>query len=108
MAPNAKVVNVSDIYINFASSKLDAYLFSAIGYDGIDQTGFNVLTNGVGVDTDAIQVTSNSYGSSDQDNDGWDYDGQYASQILRWWAPYQQMMFSTPVTARLPTAPTAP
>jgi hypothetical protein len=96
MAPGVGVVDVSDIYWNFASSKIDAYTFEAIGYDGIDQTGFSVLDSSIGnTDTDAIQVASNSYGSSDQDNDGWEYDGQYVSQVIRWYAPQLQMTFST-------------
>jgi hypothetical protein len=46
-------------------------------------------------DSDAIQITTNSYGESDQDNDGWDYKGQVVSQVQRWWAPYLQFLFST-------------
>ena len=87
MAPDVGVVDVSDIYWNFASSKIDAYTFEAIGYDGIPSY--------MGADTDPIQVASNSYGSSDQDNDGWDYDGQYVSQVIRYYAPQLQMTFST-------------
>ncbi|MEJ2601255.1 MAG: S8 family serine peptidase, partial [Anaerolineales bacterium] len=81
MAPGVDIVDVTNIYWNFASSKIDAYTFAAIGYGHTD--------------TDAIQITSNSYGSSDQDNDGWDFDGQYVSQIMRVWAPQLQMTFST-------------
>ncbi len=87
MAPGAKVVNVSDIYYNFYSSILDAYIFAAVGYDGLDQTDPS--------DSDAIQITSNSYGMSDVDNDGWEYEGQLISQIQRWFAPYLQFLFST-------------
>ncbi len=96
MAPGAKLVNISDIYYNFDSSKIDAYTFAAIGYDGIDQTGFNFLTgNPFDTDTDGIQVTTNSYGASDQDNDGWEYDGQYVTEVQLFYAPYLQFTFST-------------
>jgi uncharacterized repeat protein (TIGR01451 family) len=46
-------------------------------------------------DTDAIQITSNSYGWSDTDNDGWDLLGQYIWQIQRYFAPSLQFLFST-------------
>jgi uncharacterized repeat protein (TIGR01451 family) len=96
VAPDAKLVDVSDIYWNFDSSKVDAYLFVALGYDGIDQTGWSSYDNTIGnVDTDPIQVVSNSYGSSNIDYDGWDYDSHLVSQLMRWWAPYQQYTFST-------------
>ncbi|MDW8350679.1 MAG: S8 family serine peptidase [Anaerolineae bacterium] len=87
MAPDAKVVNVSDIYYNFDSSILDAYIFTAIGYDGLDQTDPD--------DSDAIQISTNSYGTSDVDNDGWEYEGQVASQVQRLYGPNLQMLFST-------------
>ena len=96
MAPEAKVVNVSDIYWNFDSSIIDAYLFASVGYDAVDQTGWNLIEGTSGwVDTDAIQITSNSYGASDEDNDGWEYEGQVVSQVQRWYAPYLQFLFST-------------
>jgi len=95
MAPDAKVVNVSDIYYNHESSTIDAWLFAAVGYDACDQTGFDLNTYGGCTDTDAIQVTSNSYGSSDTDNDGWEYRGQLMSQVQRWYAPYLQHTVST-------------
>jgi subtilisin family serine protease len=95
MAPDAKVVNISDIYYNFDSSVIDAYIFAAVGYDACDQTGYNLLTGGSCTDSDAIQITTNSYGESDVDNDGWDYKSQVVSQVQRWWAPYLQFLFST-------------
>ncbi len=95
MAPDAKVVNVSDIYYNFDSSILDAYIFTAVGYDACDQTGFNVISSGACTDTDAIQISTNSYGNSDVDNDGWEYPGQVVSQVQRDWAPNLQFLFST-------------
>ncbi len=95
MAPGADFVDISNIYWNYASSTLDGYLFAAVGYDAIDQTGFR-LSDGPGYDdTDGIQVTSNSYGSSEIDNDGWDYNGQVVTQLQRDSAPYLQFLFST-------------
>jgi len=95
MAPDAKLVNVSDVYYNFESSLIDAYIFEAVGYDRCDQTGYNWYTGGGCTDTDPIQVTNNSYGNSDQDNDGWDYLGQLVTQIQYWDAPNLQFLFST-------------
>lgn len=95
MAPDAKVVNVSDIYINHEPSTIDAYLFAAVGYDACDQTGYDLNTGGSCTDSDAIQIATNSYGASDEDNDGWDYRGQIASQVQRWYGPSLQFLFST-------------
>lgn len=95
MAPEAKVVNVSDIYYNHESSTIDAYIFAAVGYDACDQTGFDLNTGGICSDSDGIQITTNSYGDSTGDNDGYDYRGQIVSQVQRWWAPYLQFLFST-------------
>lgn len=96
MAPGAKVVNVSDIYYDFDNSKIDAWYFAAIGYDAVDQTGWNVLESAPGyTDTDAIQVGSNSYGASADYADGWDYDGQTVAQVQEIWAPNLQLTFST-------------
>ncbi|HEC34120.1 MAG TPA: DUF11 domain-containing protein [Chloroflexi bacterium] len=94
-APGAKLVSVSDIYWDHFASTLDAYTFGAIGYDGCDQTGWNVITGGPCTDTDAIQMSSNSYGSSDTDNDGWEFRGRYVSNVQRNYAPYMQLIFST-------------
>lgn len=95
MAPDAKVVNISDIYINHEPSTIDAYLFAAVGYDACDQTGYDLNTNGACSDSDAIQIATNSYGASDEDNDGWDYRGQVASQVQRLYGPSLQFLFST-------------
>jgi hypothetical protein len=82
-APRAKMVGISNIYYNFDASKLDAYLFAVIGYDGRIGSG------------DEIQIVSNSYGSSDQDNDGWEYDGRYVSRVVRRYSPTTTFLFST-------------
>ena len=96
MAPNAKVVNVSDIYYDFDNSKIAAYWFAAVGYDGIDQTGYSLFDDLEGnIDTDAIQITSNSYGASNDYADGWDYDGRLVARLQNGWAPNLQFTFST-------------
>ncbi len=73
----------------------DAYILAAIGWDGVDQTGWHFLYGPGFPDTDDIQITSNSYGWSADDNDGWDFLGQYIWQIQRYYAPYLQFCFST-------------
>lgn len=82
-APDAKVVAMTSIYRNFDSSKLDGYLMASIGLDGVPNSG------------DEIQITNNSYGSSDQDNDGWEYDGRFVANLQRTIAPNTVHMFST-------------
>ena len=94
-APGAKVVPVANIYWDYEASTLDAYTFGAIGYDGCDQTGWDIFTGGTCTDTDAIQMSSNSYGSSDTDNDEWEFRGRYVSNVQRNYAPYMQLLFST-------------
>ncbi|RLC87947.1 MAG: hypothetical protein DRI37_05730, partial [Chloroflexi bacterium] len=94
-APGAKVVPVANIYWDYEASTLDAYTFGAIGYDGCDQTGWDANTGGTCTDTDAIQMSSNSYGSSDTDNDEWEFRGRYVSNVQRNYAPYMQLLFST-------------
>ena len=93
MAPGAKIVDVSNIYYNFESSVLDAYLFAAFGYNGIP-----LIPNApppFSNDWDAIQITSNSYGSSDVTNDGWDFPSQMQSSIMRYLMPTTQSADST-------------
>ena len=61
-APDAKIIAVADIY--FGGFWTDIYAFAAEGYDGMPGTG------------DEAMVSSSSYGSSDVDNDGWDYESR--------------------------------
>lgn len=95
MAPGAKVVNVADIYYNHESSTVDAYLFATVGWDGIDQTGWDLVNGVPASDTDIIVANSNSYGDSAGDNDGWDFRGQVVAFLQRWYGPYEQYLFST-------------
>ncbi|HET7091210.1 MAG TPA: S8 family serine peptidase, partial [Anaerolineae bacterium] len=82
-APGAKSVAITNIYRNFGSSKLDGYLMASFGPDGVSNSG------------DEVQITNNSYGSSDQDNDNWEYDGRFIANLQRNLAPNTVHMFST-------------
>jgi uncharacterized repeat protein (TIGR01451 family) len=95
-APNADLVPMNSAW-SFSGRITydDAYMLAAVGWDGVDQTGWHMLYGPGYTDTDAIQITSNSYGWSGDDNDGWDFLGQYIWQIQRYYAPYLQFLFST-------------
>jgi len=82
-APQANLVPVGDIYFNFDTSTLDAYLLTLLGYDGIPGTA------------DDIQITSNSYGESEVDNDGWEYKGRYIDRYVRLLNDTVSFLFST-------------
>jgi len=82
-APDAEMVGISNIYFNFDDSRIDAYIFSVFGYDGIPGSG------------DEVQITSNSYGESDVDNDGWEYYGRYVDRLVRRYSPTTSFLFST-------------
>ena len=100
-APNAEMVGISNIYYDFFNSILDAYTFSVFGYDGFADSG------------DEMQITSNSYGNSDIDNDGWDYNSRYVARRQRLYSPTTSFIFSTGNgapgygTAAPPSPPTA-
>lgn len=66
-APDAKVIAVGDIYAGGFFT--DVYNFAAEGYDGMPGTG------------DEAMIASSSYGSSNVDNDGWDFEARYV-QLL--------------------------
>jgi hypothetical protein len=82
-APRAKLVSVGDIYFNFDTSTLDAYILTLLGYDGTPGTD------------DDIQITSHSYGESDVDNDGWEYKGRYIDRWVRLLNPTVSFLFAT-------------
>jgi uncharacterized repeat protein (TIGR01451 family) len=86
-APAAKLVPMNYDY-GFADriTAIDAYHLAAGGYDGIWQNDSR--------DTDAIQATSNSYGWSAEDNDGWERVGQVVDALQRGPAPSMQFFFS--------------
>jgi len=92
-AKNARLVDVSNIYYDFANSKLRAYTFAIYGYDGQRSTNSHGPINAN--DTDGTPMASNSYGSSNADNDGWDYDGRYVSRRVRLYGKYLANLDST-------------
>jgi hypothetical protein len=57
---DAKIIAIGDSYINHEMSTEEAWYFSVWGVDGYGDTN------------DGAQISSNSYGSSDTDNDEWD------------------------------------
>ncbi len=57
---DVKIIAVGDSYLNFEDSTETAWYFAEFGVDGYGDTN------------DGAQITSNSYGSSDTDNDEWD------------------------------------
>lgn len=61
----------------------DGHLFAALGYDGIPGTG------------DDIQLINNSWGFSDTDNDGWDFDSRNLDAIIRHLNPTLTSVHST-------------
>ncbi len=95
-APEASLVamNASWGYTGNVTYR-DAYLLAAIGWDGVDQNGIDFLTEAVLTDTDAIQITTNSYGFSQEFNDGWDDTSLIIEDIQRNLAPSLQFLFST-------------
>jgi len=66
-APDAKIIAVGDIYAGGFFT--DVYNFAAEGYDGVPGTGGEAM------------IASSSYGSSNVDNDGWDYESRYVQML---------------------------
>ena len=95
-APQAKLVPMNSSWgFSGNATYRDAYLLAAIGWDGITQTGTSFPGGEPEEDTDAIQITSNSYGFSAEFNDGWDNTSMVVDDIMRNFAPYLQFLFST-------------
>ncbi|MGD9101461.1 MAG: S8 family serine peptidase, partial [Anaerolineae bacterium] len=82
-APDAGLVGVSNVYDDFDNSRISAYIFSVYGYDSVAGSG------------DEVQITTNSYGESGVDNDGWEYYGRYVSRRQRLYTPSTSFLFST-------------
>lgn len=61
----------------------DAYIYAGLGYDATSGTG------------DDVQIVSNSWGFSDVDNDGFDYESRLIDRINRIYAPNTALLFST-------------
>lgn len=66
---NAKIIAMGDSYILHEDSTEASYYFSVWGMDGFGDTN------------DGAQISSNSYGSSDTDNDEWDYRSRLITRL---------------------------
>jgi hypothetical protein len=95
-APEANLVPMNTAW-SFAGqiTYFDAYMLAAVGWDGVDQTGYHIIYGPGYTDTDAIQISSNSYSLNAEFNDGWDILSQYVPQVQRYYAPYLQFLFGT-------------
>lgn len=83
LAPDAKLVSIGDVYrgsgnVVFAAS----WRYAVFGHE-IDRND------------DDLQVTSNSYGFSGTDNDGWDGDSRLVDYYVRTFGPNMSFLFST-------------
>jgi uncharacterized repeat protein (TIGR01451 family) len=96
MAPDAGLVAMNNgwYYSGYLNAR-DAYMLAALGYDGVDQYGWHWWYGEDFEDSDTIVATSNSYGFSEEFNDGFDYTGQFVVQVQRWFGQYLQFLFST-------------
>lgn len=70
----ARLVGIGDIYMAGSAFTM-AYDFAARGLDGVARSG------------DELQALSCSFGNSDVDNDEWDYDSRYITQLNTTIAP---------------------
>jgi hypothetical protein len=80
-ARDAKLVSNGNYYVTPFSS--DAFIFSALGYDGQPNTA------------DDTQIVTNSYGSSGTAYDGWDLRSRQIDAIQQQWGPRMSILFST-------------
>ncbi len=80
MAPDAKMVSVGSVY---AGNMFEAaWRYVAFGHE-MDR------------EDDDIQITSNSYGFSGGDDDGWESNSRLIDYYVRTYAPNQSLLFST-------------
>ncbi|MCB0217185.1 MAG: S8 family serine peptidase [Chloroflexi bacterium] len=82
MAPDAGLVSIGSVYAGGRAMFAAAWRYASFGHE-LDRTD------------DDIQVTSNSYGFSDGDDDGWDADSRLIDYYVQHYAPDQSLMFST-------------
>jgi hypothetical protein len=66
---NAKIIAMGDSYMLHEDSTEASYYFSVWGVDGFGDTN------------DGAQISSNSYGSSETDNDEWDYRSRMITRL---------------------------
>jgi len=82
MAPDGELVSVGSVYAGGRLMFDGAWRYAVFGHDKERHD-------------DDIQVTSNSYGFSDVDNDGWDPDSRAIDYYVRTFSPSTSMLFST-------------
>lgn len=82
MAPDAGLVSIGDVYFGPIAVFRAAWRYSVFGHD-MERTD------------DDIQVTSNSYGFSGTDNDGWDVDSRLIDYYIRTFSPSTSFLAST-------------
>lgn len=82
MAPKAKIVSIGDVYLGGRILFETSWRYAVLGHDP-DRTD------------DQIQVTSNSYGFSDIDNDGWEDSARLVDYYVRHFSPETSFLFST-------------
>ena len=81
MAPKVKLVSVGDVYVA-ANLFQAAWRYAVFGHDRDRHD-------------DDIQITSNSYGFSDVDNEGWDGDSRLIDYYVRKFSPTTTFFFAT-------------
>jgi len=82
MAPAAELVSVGDVYAVGRAMFAPAWRYIMFGHD-VERMD------------DKIQVASNSYGWSNEDNDGWDADSRLIDYYIRTFAPEMTFLHST-------------
>ncbi|MFQ5460413.1 MAG: S8 family serine peptidase, partial [Anaerolineae bacterium] len=82
MAPGARLVAIGDVYRGTSVAFQSAWRYAVFGHDPDRED-------------DQIQVTSNSYGWSGTDNDGWDSDSRFIDYYVRTYSPSTVFLFST-------------
>lgn len=82
MAPDAGLVSIGDVYFGPIAVFRAAWRYSVFGHD-------------MERDDDDIQITSNSYGFSGTDHDGWDVDSRLIDYYIRTFSPSTSFLAST-------------
>jgi len=82
LAPEGEMVSIGSVYAFGRAMFAPAWRYAVFGHD-------------VARDDDQIQVTSNSYGWSNEDNDGWDPDSRLIDFYVRRYSPNTSFLFAT-------------
>jgi hypothetical protein len=82
LAPEGDLVSIGSVYAFGRAMFAPAWRYAVFGHD-------------IQRDDDQLQVTSNSYGFSDADNDTWDPDSRLLDYYVQTYAPSTSFLFST-------------